>query len=296
MEQEKLKTLQDFLSEGKTESDYWTYRIIHKEEFDRLEEESEEKKEYPYLILQCMNCGQIIDENITKPDITLPYNLRVKCKCGKFKFRAITEERKKELEKEKKKKEKNGNSKLTEYQIKKILSRIEIDLNKVNSDLTDYLNDGKISDERYIVLMIKLIGNQFDYYSSDIGKKFDWKKFRDYSLSTAKANLEKKYDCEILDEKLDSIANTYNEEKDSIYLEEYNILLSGSMEVEQDSDRLEELKRKKKSIEAKQEILTALQEKSNERERRAIERINEEEQNRIFRTFKDQLKKDIKKQ
>ena len=56
------------------------------------------------------------------------------------------------------------------------------------------------------------------------------------------------------------------------------------------------LKRKKKSIEAKQEILTALQEKSNERERRAIERINEEEQNRIFRTFKDQLKKDIKKQ
>ena len=99
MEQEKLKTLQDFLSEGKTESDYWTYRIIHKEEFDRLEEEREEKKEYPYLILQCMNCGQIIDENITKPDITLPYNLRVKCKCGKFKFRAITEERKKELEK-----------------------------------------------------------------------------------------------------------------------------------------------------------------------------------------------------
>ena len=144
--------------------------------------------------------------------------------------------------------------------------------------------------------MIKLIGNQFDYYSSDIGKKFDWKKFRDYSLSTAKANLEKKYDCEILDEKLDSIANTYNEEKDSIYLEEYNILLSGSMEVEQDSDRLEELKRKKKSIEAKQDVLMTLQEKSNEREKRAIERINEEEQNRIFRTFKDQLKKDIKKQ
>ena len=68
------------------------------------------------------------------------------------------------------------------------------------------------------------------------------------------------------------------------------------MEVEQDSDRLEELKRKKKSIEAKQDVLMTLQEKSNEREKRAIERINEEEQNRIFRTFKDQLKKDIKKQ
>ena len=68
------------------------------------------------------------------------------------------------------------------------------------------------------------------------------------------------------------------------------------MEVEQDSDRLEELKRKKKSIEAKQDVLMTLQEKSNEREKRAIERINEEEQNRIFKTFKDQLKKDIKKQ
>lgn len=288
MEEKKLKTLEDFLEAGKTESEYWTYRVVHDSEFRAQEEEQEEKKEYPYLILQCLNCGAIIDENITKPDKNLPYQMRVKCKCGKFKFKAISEKQKKELEKKEK-------EKLSEYRIKKIIRRIEIDLDKIKYELDRDLASDKISDERYLVLMIKLISKEYDYYKKDIQKKFDFKNFRDTATLIAKSELEKKYNCEILDEKLDIIASQYDEEKDLVFLEKYEILLNGASQIEEKEERLEELDREINRIERKKQIILEQEEKVIQGKKDAEDRYYTRLQDDKIWSFKTQLKKELRK-
>ena len=287
MEDKKLKTLQDFLSEGKTESEYWTYRVIHDSEF-REQEEQEEKQEYPYLILQCLNCGEIIDENITKPDKTLPYEARVKCKCGKFKFKSISEEKKKELEKGKK-------EKLSEYRINKIIRRIEIDLEKIKEELDEDLNNGRISEERYIVLMIELISKEYNYYKKDVEKRFDFKNFRNTATSIAKSELEKKYNCEILDEKLDVIVSQYDEERDIVFLEKYEIMLNGAIQIEDKEDRLEELDREMKRIEKKRQILLEMEQKDVDSKKASEEKYYSRLQDDKIWSFKQQLKRDLRK-
>lgn len=287
MEDKKLKTLQDFLSEGKTESEYWTYRVIHNEEF-RKQEEEEKEQEYPYLILQCLNCGEIIDENITKPDKTLPYEMRVKCKCGKFKFKSISKEKKKELEKGKK-------EKLSEYRINRIIRRIEIDLEKIKEELDNDLKQGRISEERYLVLMIELILKEYNYYKKDVSKKFDFKSFRDTATSVAKSELEKKYKCEILDEKLDAIVSQYDEERDLIFLEKYEIMLNGASQIEDKQDRLEELNREIKRVEKKRQILLEMEQKDTESKKAIEEKYYSRLQDDKIWSFKQQLKKDLRK-
>lgn len=280
-----LKSRKDF----ETESDWWTYRVIHDEEFSALEnEDSEEEKEYPYLILQCQNCGEIIDENITKPNMTLPYEKRVKCKCGKFKFKAISAKKKKELENKK-------DDVFSEYKIKKTVRRIEIDLEKVKDELNESLNSGEISAERYVVLMIELIGREYDYYRRDVGKRFNWKDFRNVALDSAKLQLEKKYECDICDEKLDRISSEYQEEKDIIFLEKYQILLNGSLEIEEDPQKIEEIERKIESLENKTKILLEEQERQNANKKSVEEKYYDKQQYVVMDTFKDELKKSLKK-
>lgn len=286
MEKEALKSREDF----ETESDWWTYRVIHDEEFRALEEEQEEKTEYPYLILQCTVCGEIIDENETKPDITIPYNLRVKCKCGnKSKFKAISETKKKELIEKKKKQN------LSDYKIGRIIKRIEIDLEKVRNDLTEDLEQGKISPERYIVLMLNLISREYDYYSRIIEKKFDWTNFRYTSLEIAKERLKQKYECDILDEKLEQIANEYDEERDKYFLEEYEIMLSGRMQEEEDKGRIEELEREIKRVERQKKIVLDYEEKRTDSKKLVVEKYTEKYEDDLVWNFKKQLKKDLKK-
>lgn len=290
MESKKLKTLEEFLQEGKTESEYWTYRVVHDREFREQEEqeEQEEKKEYPYLILQCLNCGEIIDENITKPDKTLPYPMRVKCKCGKFKFKSISEKDKKELENNKK-------NKLSEYKIQKILRRIEIDLEKIKYELDKDLEQGKISEERYLVLMIELISKEYDYYKKDVQKKFDFKNFRDTATLVAKSELEKKYNCEILDEKLDAIVSQYDEERDLVFLEKYEILLNGASQIEEEKEKLEELDREIKRIERKRKIIIEQENKVLQQKKDAEEKYYTRLQDDKIWSFKMQLKKELRK-
>lgn len=286
MEDKILKSREDF----ETESDWWTYRVIHEEEFRALEEANKPKEEYPYLIIQCLKCGAIIDENETKPDITIPYHLRVSCKCGnKSKFKAISETKKKEILQKKQKEN------LSDYRIKRIIKRIEIDLEKVQDDLTEDLKEGRISPERYIVLMLNLFSREYDYYSRTVGKKFDWKNFRDTSLEIAKKQVEQKYECEILDEKLAQIANEYDEEKDKYFLEEYEIMLNGRMQDEEDKGRIEELEREIKRVERQKKLVLDYEEKRTNSKKAVVEKYIEKAEDDAIWDFKKQLKKDLKK-
>ena len=110
-ENKAKKTRADF----STDSEWWTYKITHPDEFKNVEEQEDQKDEekpYPLLIVQCQNkeCGYIIDENELnpKPDENIPYEKRLKCpKCGGRKFKNIKDKEEKEkILKDQKEKEK----------------------------------------------------------------------------------------------------------------------------------------------------------------------------------------------
>lgn len=293
MEEKKFKTLEDFLAEGKTESEYWTYYVINEEEINAAKEEKEDKKEYPYLIVKCLNCGTIIDETKTKPDITLSYEKRIRCKCGKMKFKVLNEKERKELNK----KSKSTNN-LSEYRIKRYIERIEIDLEKVKNELDEDLENGKISNERYLVLMVELIEKERKYYEHYTSKKFDFKNFRDMATEVAKAELEKKYNCEILDEKVDEIVKSYDEERDNIFLEKNEIMLRGKRQVEDEAGIKEELEKIDLELERIEKLKNhnlEIERKISENKKDIEKKYSDRLQDNEIWEFKKTLKRELRK-
>ena len=289
-DKEGLKKREDF----ETESEWWTYYVINKEKFDAIEneeeqdEESEEEsgKKY-YFKLECLNCGRTVIVTYKFPELNAE---KIKCdKCGKYTMKATLIDEK-DLENEKKKLEK-----LSDYKIKKIIKRIEIDLEKIKYDLDKDLESGKISPERYIVLMLNLVEREYDYYAKTVKKKFNWNNFKTMAIDVAKGQVEKKYNSEILDEKLEEIAREYDEEKDEIFLEEYEILLNGRKQDEKSKDALEELDRELERIERKKEITMKIEEEYTERKKVMEEKYRIRNEDNALWDFKKRLKKDLKK-
>ena len=161
------KTRADF----STDSEWWTYKITHPQEFEEYNEveEEEEKKPYPLIIVQCQNkeCGYIIDENELnpKPDETVPYDKRLKCpKCGSRKFKYIKDKAEKEkIISEQKRKEKKDKEEKIRF-IKLTLDKLKNDLEKLKKELEEDLKNDKITPERYTALMINLTFNLYKYY------------------------------------------------------------------------------------------------------------------------------------
>lgn len=217
------KTRADF----STDSEWWTYKITHPQEFMENDEENEEKDEqkpYPLIIVQCLKCGYIIDENEAepKPDEEIPYKDRIKCpKCkNKAKFKAIKdkEEKEKILKAEKEKKEKEKREKLRF--IKLTLKKLQKDLEELREELEEDLNAGKITPERYSALMINLTFNMYKYYRHDDRMEMFFSEFREYAYGVADNVLKKHYEEQELDEKLNEILVEYEQVKefDIIYL------------------------------------------------------------------------------
>jgi len=286
-DKEGLKKREDF----ETESEWWTYYVTNKDKFDELENEDEEeidenRKKY-YFKLECLNCGRTLIVMHRFPELDVE---KISCdKCGKKLMKATLIDEK-DLEKEKKKLEK-----LSDYKIKKIIKRIEIDLEKIKYDLDKDLESGKISPERYIVLMLNLVAREYDYYAKTVKKKFNWNNFKTMAIDVAKGQVEEKYNSEILDEKLEEVARAYDEEKDDIFLEEYEILLNGRKQDEKNEEVLEELDRELKRIERKKEIAMQVEEESTERKKMMEEKYRIRNEDNALWDFKKRLKKDLKK-
>lgn len=285
----ELKKREDF----ETESEWWTYYVTNKDAFDALENEENEEDEIDessqafYFKLECLNCGRTVIVKHKFPSLPVE---KIACdKCGKKLMKATLIDEK-ELENEKKKLEK-----LSDYKIKKIIKRIEIDLEKIKYDLDRDLENGAISPERYIVLMLNLVEREYDYYSDRVKKKFNWKNFKDVALEVAKGQVEEKYNCEIIDEKLEQIARDYDEERDKYFLEEYEILLNGRKQDEENKDAILELDREIERIERKKEIVMNIEGKNAERKKNAEEKYRVTNEDNVIWDFKKRLKKDLKK-
>lgn len=239
------KTRADF----STDSEWWTYKITHPEQFPELnydnnENEEDEKKEkpYPLIIVQCLKCGYIIDENEAepKPDEEIPYKDRIKCpKCkNKAKFKAIKdkEEKEKILKAAKEKAEKEKREKLRF--IKLTLKKLQEDLEKLREELEEDLNSGKITPERYAALMINITFNMYKYYRHDDRMEMFFSEFREYAYGVSENVLKKHYEEQELDEKLNEILVEYEQVKefDMIYLKQALISAKNAEIVAETSD------------------------------------------------------------
>lgn len=223
-EENKIKQRSDF----STDSEWWTYKITHPKEFEERDvEENEEKnndKKFPHIIVECLKCGYIIDETELSPlpDESVPYDKRLKCpsckNTTKFKYVKNKEEkekiiRKREEEKRKLEREKNKYIKIT-------ISKIKDDLSKLILELEGDLKSGKISPERFSALLINLTFNIYKYYRYDDKMSLFFDDFRKYAYGVAENVLSDFYQEYELDEKLDLILAEYEQVKecDIIYL------------------------------------------------------------------------------
>ena len=129
-EEKKEKTRSDF----STDSEWYTYKITHPQEFEKndIEEDEENKPKYPLIIVQCLKCGFIIDENEQKPlpDTYIEYEKRLKCpKCGGKKFKYIKSKEEKEniirAQKEKEKRKKEQDKKFIKATLDKIKDELK---------------------------------------------------------------------------------------------------------------------------------------------------------------------------
>ncbi len=271
MEEEERKTRADF----DTDSEYYTYMITHPEE----DEEEEESEQYPLLIVECMNCKNIIDENELKPkpDTSIPYDKRLRCpKCGKRRFKVIkSKEEKEKIEKKRKeeeKKKKKNDMKLLVATLKKI----RIELEDIRDDLMEDLDSGKITPARFAALLINLTANVYKYYRKDDNVSLYWSTFRDFAYETSKNVLEREYESEKLDDVLSKLLNEYKDVQDFDlkYLNYSKDFLARSLADYNEAMDREELEHDLSDIERKIE----LQEKYNEKVK-DIEKSNTKEYN-----------------
>ncbi len=194
----------------------------------KFQKEKEEKIKKAYEefkkslgIYVCTNCGYVIDETKPqKPDGKFKkiVSRLKKCPyCGAIVnsklFKKVTKEQLDKLVYETKKKKANRSR-----MVKISLNKMQNDLEKINQDLTDDLNSGKISPENYATLMINLSYNIYRYYSRDENIKLFFSEIRDYAYTNSKNALSRKYSIEKVEYKLEDLLNEYNKEDDINYL------------------------------------------------------------------------------
>lgn len=206
-----LKTRADF----ETEAEWWTYQLTN----DMFEEESSEeiaKAEIDeYGIFECINCGEIIDEEITKPDKTKKYSERLKCpKCGKRKFKKITKEKKQQLLNKKQKKEEQEKKDIALSYSKDM----QADIKDLFDDLEIKLKNKEITPERFVALFYSISCKIMTYYDKAYRKEYfvsfiDWKNDskRIYKMGQTILDLYE------LKKNQEEIISSYETEKDEVY-------------------------------------------------------------------------------
>lgn len=292
-DEKKKKTRADFA----TDSEWYTYRITHPDENQKAKEEEEkqeEKKPYPLIIVECQKCGYIIDETELekKPDETIPYEKRLKCpKCGGRKFKQIkSKEEKEKILKARKEKEKKEKAEKLRF-IKSTIKKLSMELEELKKELEEELNQGNITPQRYVALLINLTYNIYKYYRNDEKIAMFYKNFREFAYGTSENVLEKYYEQEKVEEVMDALLKEYNEVKDFdlIYLNKsltyaqeaemmennYDILMD-QMEVEKDIKTLTyQIECQEKYQERLEKVLT-----------KELERKNEIEENSLFKELR----------
>lgn len=279
MDEERRKTRSDF----ETDSEWYTYKVTHKEKEEEDIAEEEEKYD-EYGIFQCMNCGEIIDEFETKPDITKPLKDRLKCpKCGKRKFKKITKEKKKLLLKEiekKKKREKEKRTRNAEIEREKF----EIEIKDLLEDLRGKLFDNKISPNQFvnIFLRISFIIARTTLREVPID---DWLHFQKLLLSMSD-DVMKTYDINI------DCETEYQNCKENM---EQNELYIAYLKKYEESDRYSlgqyELGRRVEDYETELKVI----ELENEKSMRFAQKIEEKNVDRTNKSFQKELEKNVKK-
>ena len=205
-----FKTREDF----ETEAEWWTYQLTNDLLDDEEEEEPKEEVD-EYGIFECMNCGEIIDEEITKPDITKKYSERLRCpKCGKRKFKKIIKEKKEQLLRKKKNKEEQEKKDVaTDYS-----KDMQNDIKDLFDDLEIKLKNKEITPERFVALFYSISCKIMTYYDKAYRKQYfasfiDWKSEpkRIYEMGQTILDL---YDIKQTQE---DITKSYEAEKDEVY-------------------------------------------------------------------------------
>jgi predicted nucleic acid-binding Zn-ribbon protein len=208
------KTRDDF----STDSEWYTYMITHEDEMkDENEDDIEDnKKKFPLIIVECQKCGYIIDESElpNPPDENMPYENRLKCpKCGGRKFKQLSKEEKEKIIRARKEKERKEKAEKLSF-VKATLKKIGQELEELKEELDKELEQGNITPERYVALLINLVYNIYKYYRNDDRISMFYKDFRTFSYGISENVLSKYYEKEEVEETLDNLLKEYNEVKD----------------------------------------------------------------------------------
>lgn len=278
MDEERRKTRSDF----ETDSEWYTYKIIHKEKEEDVVQEEEKHDEYG--IFQCINCGEIIDEFETKPDITKPLKDRLKCpKCGKRKFKKITKEKKKLLLKEieqKKKREKEKRTRNAEIEREKFEDEIKYLL----KDLREKLFDNSINPNQFvnIFLRVSFIIARTTLREVPID---DWLHFQKLLLSMSD-DVMKTYDINI------DCESEYKHCKEDI---EQNELYIAYVKKYEENDRYSISQYDLEKRVDEYEIELRVTELENERIMKLAQKEEEKNIDRTNKSFQKELEKSVKK-
>lgn len=292
------KTRADF----STDSEWYTYKITHPEEFENQDDikdginDNTQEETYPLIIVQCLKCGYIIDENELNPlpDEKVPYDKRLKCpKCKNCtKFKAIkNKEEKEKIIKAQKEKEKKEKDKKLKY-IKITVLKIKKELEELKNELDELLNNNEITPERYAALMINLTFNIYKYYRYDDRMEMFFSDFRDYAYSVTDNVLKNYYQAQELDDKLNEMLLEYDKVKefDLIYLN-HSLEYAKEAEVIADSSDIEVNKIEVESDLNRLQYQIEQQEKYNENVKELLEKDKERRNDIDELTFFKDLKR-----
>lgn len=293
MEENKPKTRADF----DTDSEWYTYQITHPQEFENSDIEEESQK-YPPIIVQCLKCGYIIDENEINPppNESIEYKDRLKCpKCGSKKFKYIKnkEEKEKILKAQKEKEQKEKKKKLRDKEfVKATLKKLELDLKDLQKELEEWLKNNEITPQRYAALMINLTYNIYKYYRYDDRMELFFSDFREYARNVSENVLKCYYEEHELDEKLDAILAEYNEVKqfDIIYLR-HSLEYANEAQIVANSSDIDVNENEVKEDVNRLEYQIESQEKYNSE----VKEMLEKEQNRVKQIEDNSFFKELKR-
>lgn len=282
---EERKARSDFSND----SEWYTYKITHPDEFREDKQEDEDEKIKP-AVYQCRLCGYIIDETIP-PFVKLEdYNKKCPgcgCKIDAKNYRLVKPEHlKKALEY---RKNKEINKKQKEKEEKKFLmlkasalkKKIKTELKDIYEDLKKDLENGEIDAKDFVRLLINLYYNVIKYNKNNV-LDISWSDFRDLTYKMAD-NVVENYN---LKQSVEEILEDYEKEKDDKYLEYSLVIANNAMSSQEGIDEKEQLEKDIQILESQIEFRKKINED--------YERTVDKEQERLEDIYGNDLRKSLK--
>lgn len=275
----------------KTDSELWTEKLIAEtlEEIANAKDEEKEEKQDEYGIFECLNCGEIIDENITKPNKKLKYSERLKCpKCGRRKFKKITKEKKEQIIRKRKKAEENEKKEMAAS----FADDMQDDIKDLFDDLENKLKNKEITPERFVALFYNISCKIISYYDKAYRKQnfasfVDWPHEQKLIYEMGQTVL----DLYELKEDQEKIIDSYETEKDEVYRAYLSKYEYGQDEEFKEYKDNATLGAYIKSIARRQ----VAEERAQRRAEQVTEKIASKDRVRAEESFKESLAKNINK-